>query len=72
MALTNKQEMFCREYFIDSNATQAVIRAGYSEKAASRTGTESLSTPDIAQRIINLKSERNERVEVRAASPGGD
>lgn len=66
MALTDKQEMFCREYLIDLNATQAAIRAGYSEKTANRTGSENLSKPDIAQRIIYLKSERNERVEVNA------
>ncbi len=29
MTLTDKQEMFCREYLIDLNATQAVIRAKY-------------------------------------------
>ena len=28
MALTDKQEMFCREYLIDLSATQAAIRAG--------------------------------------------
>jgi len=66
MALTDKQEMFCREYLIDLNATQAAIRAGYSEKTANRTGSENLSKPDIAQRIIDLKSERNERVEINA------
>lgn len=66
MALTDKQEMFCREYLIDLNATQAAIRAGYSEKTANRTGSENLSKPDIAQRIIELKSSRNERVEVNA------
>ena len=66
MALTDKQEMFCREYLIDLNATQAAIRAGYSEKTANRTGSENLSKPDIAQRIIDLKSSRNERVEIDA------
>jgi phage terminase small subunit len=66
MALTDKQEMFCREYLIDLNATQAAIRAGYSEKTANRTASENMSKPDIAQRIIELKSSRNERVEVNA------
>ena len=47
MALTDKQEMFCREYLIDLNATQAAIRAGYSEKTANRTASENLSKPDI-------------------------
>ena len=32
--LTDKQEMFCKEYLIDLNATQAAIRAGYSKKTA--------------------------------------
>lgn len=26
MALTDKQEMFCREYLIDLNATQAALK----------------------------------------------
>ena len=34
MALTDRQEMFCREYLIDLNATQAAIRAGYSANTA--------------------------------------
>lgn len=66
MALTDKQEMFCREYLIDLNATQAAIRAGYSDNTARKIGSENLTKPDIAQRIIELKSHRNERVEVNA------
>jgi len=66
MAFTDKQEMFCREYLIDLNATQAAIRAGYSDNTARKIGSENLTKPDIAQRIIDLKSERNERVEVNA------
>ncbi|PQL08973.1 terminase small subunit [Pantoea ananatis] len=64
MALTDKQEMFCREYLNDLNATQAAIRVGYSDKTANRTGSENLSKSDIAQRIIDLKSTHDERVEV--------
>lgn len=66
MTLTDKQEMFCREYLIDLNASQAAIRAGYSAKTANRIGSENLSKPDIAKRIIELKSARNERVEINA------
>lgn len=66
MALTDKQEMFCQEYLIDLNASQAAIRAGYSAKTANRIGSENLSKPDIAKRIIELKSARNERVEINA------
>jgi phage terminase small subunit len=32
--MTDKQKRFCDEYMIDSNATQAAIRAGYSENTA--------------------------------------
>ena len=32
MGLTDKQRKFCDEYLIDLNATQAAIRAGYTEK----------------------------------------
>ncbi len=38
MALTDKQEMFCREYLIDLNSTQATIRGGGQRKDRERTG----------------------------------
>jgi len=41
--LTSKQEVFVREYAIDKNATQAAIRAGYSEKTAQEQGSRLLS-----------------------------
>ena len=59
MALTDKQEMFCREYLIDLNATQAATRAGYSAKTANRTASENLSKPDILSRIAELKAQRS-------------
>lgn len=67
MALTDKQEMFCREYLIDLNATQAAIRAGYSENTARKIGSENLSKPDIQSRIAELKVQRNEQVNIDAA-----
>ncbi|GKX54090.1 terminase [Leminorella grimontii] len=66
MALTDKQEMFCREYLIDLNATQAAIRAGYSDKTANRTASENMSKPDVQSRIAELKAERNDRVDIDA------
>lgn len=66
MALTDKQEMFCREYLIDLNATQAAIRAGYSAKTANRTASENMSKPDIQSRITELKAKRNEDVSINA------
>lgn len=47
MALSEKQKRFCDEYLKDCNATQAAIRAGYSEKTARSIGDENLTKPDI-------------------------
>ena len=37
--MTPKQERFVEEYLVDLNATQAAIRAGYSEQTARATKT---------------------------------
>lgn len=66
MALTDKQDMFCREYLIDLNATQAAIRAGYSVKTANRIAAQNLSKIDIQNRIAELKTKRNEVVGIDA------
>ena len=42
-----KQKRFCDEYLIDLNATQAAIRAGYSEKTARQIGQKMLSIVDV-------------------------
>ncbi len=49
--LTPKQQKFVDEYLVDLNATQAAIRAGYSEKTARQMATENLSKPNIAKAI---------------------
>ena len=51
MRLTDKQRRFIDEYCIDLNATQAAIRAGYSQKAARAIGGENLSKPAIKSAI---------------------
>lgn len=66
MALNDKQEMFCREYLVDLNATQAAIRAGYSDKTARSQANRMLTNVDIEKRIQELKSERGERLEIDA------
>lgn len=62
--LTDKQEMFCKEYLIDLNATQAAIRAGYSKKTASVIANENLIKPYIQNRIAELKEQRAKRIEI--------
>jgi phage terminase small subunit len=49
--LTGKQRRFCFEYLVDLNATQAVIRSGYSPIGASFKGHRLLSDPKIRAAI---------------------
>ena len=62
--LTAKQEIFCKEYLIDLNGTQAAIRAGYSEKTARQIAEQNLSKLDIQNRITELKEIRNTQLDV--------
>lgn len=45
--LTDKQQKFAQEYLKDFNATQAYIRAGYSQKAARVSASNLLANPNI-------------------------
>lgn len=47
MAITAKQKRFCDEYLIDLNATQAAIRAGYSNKYANTNVSKLLQNTTI-------------------------
>lgn len=58
MKLTAKQELFISEYMKDLNATQAAIRAGYSEKTANRIASENLTKLDIKNEIEIRLQER--------------
>lgn len=62
--LTDKQARFCEEYLIDLNATQAAIRAGYSEKTAREQAAQNLSKLNIQEKIAELKAERSKRTEM--------
>lgn len=53
--LTDKQEKFCYEYCLDFNATQAAIRAGYSQNTAGVIGFENLKKPYIESRIKEMQ-----------------
>lgn len=63
---TPKQEMFCHEYLIDLNGTQAAIRAGYSEVSARQIADDNLSKHDIKEYIEKLKVERQEKTQITA------
>tara|TARA_B100001989_G_scaffold251270_1_gene230108 strand:+ start:891 stop:1523 length:633 start_codon:yes stop_codon:yes gene_type:complete len=62
--LSAKQQAFCREYLVDFNATQAAIRAGYSERSARSIGNENLTKPDIQKYLVALQKPVLEQFEV--------
>ena len=62
--LEPKQKLFCDEYLIDLNATQAAIRAGYSRKTAQQIGAENLLKPVIASYISKRMKDREQRTEI--------
>jgi len=65
--LTPKQKRFAEEYLVDLNATQAAIRAGYSEDSASIIGFENLRKPNIASAIRKRQNKLAEDIEVTQA-----
>jgi phage terminase small subunit len=64
--LNPKQLRFVEEYLIDTNATQAAIRAGYSPNGASVTGTRFLANAKIAAAVAAAQAERGKRVRMTA------
>ncbi|WP_187260755.1 terminase small subunit [Pontibacter beigongshangensis] len=64
--LTDKQEMFVREYLIDLNATQAASRAGYKGNNLDKVGSELLGKTRVAARIAELKDKRADKLEIDA------
>ena len=64
--LTPKQQRFVDEYLIDLNATQAALRAGYSEKTAREIGAENLTKPAIREAVDAALSNRSEKTQIDA------
>lgn len=62
--LTDKQQAFVEEYLIDLNATQAAIRAGYSEDTARSIGCENLTKPDIIDAIAEATAARSAHTQI--------
>lgn len=66
MALTDKQRRFVDEYLVDLNATQAAIRAGFSQKTASSQGERLLRNGEVAAALAKAQHDRSSRVKVDA------
>lgn len=64
--LTPKQERFVSEYLVDLNATQAAIRAGYSERTANEQGARLLAKASVAAAIAEAQAARSERTKIDA------
>jgi phage terminase small subunit len=64
--LTGKQRIFVAEYFIDRNATQASIRAGYSENGARQAGSRLLTKVDIKDLVNKKLTELEEKAGLTA------
>ena len=66
MPLTPKQERFVAEYLIDLNATQAAIRAGYSESTAKQQGSRLLTKAYVRDAVAAAERVTQTRLQVTA------
>ncbi len=57
LRLTARRDAFCREYVIDLNATQAAIRAGYSEDSAGTEGHRLLQNANVITKVRKLQAD---------------
>lgn len=64
MALTAKQAAFVQEYLVDLNATQAAIRAGYSQRRAGEIGYQLLQKTTVQEAIKAAMDERGDRTHI--------
>lgn len=64
--LNGKKKLFCREYILDLNATQAAIRAGYSARTAYSIGARLLTETAVIECVKQLKQKRIEQLGIDA------
>ena len=60
--MTARQQRFCDEYIIDPNATQAAIKAGYSEKYAHTNAAKLLQNTTIKDFIADRMAEKKDEL----------
>lgn len=66
MGITAKQQRFVDEYLVDLNATQAAVRAGYSNRTAKQQGQRLLTNADLQASVASASASRSERTKVTA------
>ncbi|MCL6455067.1 MAG: terminase small subunit [Alicyclobacillus sp.] len=64
--LTRKQQLFVHEYLVDMNATQAAIRAGFSEKTARQQASRMLSNVNVKRGIEEAWRDKIRRADITA------
>ena len=64
--LTPKQKCFVEEYLVDLNATQAAIRAGYSERTADVQGPRLLGNVRVRDALQEAFQKRSKRTDITA------
>lgn len=64
--LNMQMELFCTEYMKDMNATQAAIRAGYSEKSARQQACRLCSYPVVQDRLQALFQEKQTNLQMQS------
>lgn len=62
--MNDNKKRFCDEYIITLNATQAAIKAGYSEKTARSKASHLLDEDEIIEYISKLKQKTAEKLDL--------
>lgn len=62
--LSDQQRLFCSEYCVDFNGSQAAIRAGYSEKTSDQQASRLLTSVKIQHEVAKNLGERFEATEL--------
>lgn len=62
--MTPKQKTFVREYAVDMHATNAAMRAGYSEKTAAAQSSRLLRNVKIAEAVSKTQKDHADRCNV--------
>lgn len=65
-ALSGREKLFCEQYIICYNQTEAARRAGYPEKSAAKKGSQLMKRPEIKEYVMQLQRERSDRLCVSA------
>jgi len=64
--MSHRQQRFVDEYLVDLNATQAVIRAGYSENGSRVQGVRLLANANVASAVAVGRDDMAKRTEITA------